>query len=127
MKKLLIVLALTVSSLISYAQDVQVTMLVHRDGGSNVQILVEDYGNKTYITMGEDVTVNVYDYNQKGQLFTYKISIDGQKVGAIYFNLSTDRFTVSLTDGTTWNGNIIYKAQTIFGPFFWWTLFTFRF
>jgi len=113
MQKLLIVLALTVSSLISYAQDVQVTMLVHRDGGSNVQILVEDYGNKTYITMGEDVTVNVYDYNQKGQLFTYKISIDGQKVGAIYFNLETDRFTVSLTDGTTWNGNIIYKAQTI--------------
>jgi hypothetical protein len=113
MKKVLLGLALTVASLISYSQDVQITMLVQRDGGSNVQILVEDYGNKTYITMGGDIVVNVYDYNQKGQLFTYKISTDGQKMGAIYFNLDTDRFTVSLADGTTWNGDIIYKAQTI--------------
>jgi len=113
MKKAILTTALVVLGLISYSQDVQITMLVQRDGGGNVQILVEDYGNKTYITMGEDVTVNVYDFNQKGQLFTYKISIDGQKVGAIYFNLSTDRFTVSLADGTTWNGDILYKAQTI--------------
>ena len=113
MKKVLLVLALTVASLISYSQDVQITMLVQRDGGSNVQILVEDYGNKTYITMGGDVVVNVYDFSQKGQLFTYKISIDGVNVGAMYFNLDTDRFTVALADGVTWNGDIIYKEQTI--------------
>ena len=113
MKRALTTIVLVALGLISYSQDVQITMLVQRDGGSNVQILVEDYGNKTYITMGGDIVVNVYDYNQKGQLFTYKISSSGQKIGAIYFNLDTDRFTVSLDDGVTWNGDIIYKAQTI--------------
>ena len=113
MKRALTTIVLVALGLISYSQDVQITMLVQRDGGSNVQILVEDYGNKTYITMGGDVVVNVYDFSQKGQLFTYKISLSGQKIGAIYFNLDTDRFTVSLDDGVTWNGDIIYKAQTI--------------
>ena len=112
MKSILTGLLLLVG-LIGYSQDVQISMIVQRDGGSNVEILIEDYGNKTYITMGGNIVVNVYDFNQKGQLFTYRISIDGQKAGVMYFNLSTDRFTVSLVDGTTWNGDILYKEQTI--------------
>ena len=65
--------------------------------------------------MGEDkVTVNVYDYNQKGQLFTYKISIDGQKVGAIYFNLETDRFTVSLTEWYNLERQILFTKHKQF-------------
>jgi len=111
--KLLLTIALAVASLISYSQDVQITTLVQIDGGGSIQILVEDYGSETYITIGGAEAVNVYDFSQKGQLLTYKMSAYGQKLGVMYFNLATDRFTISLADGTSRNGNILYKAQTI--------------
>lgn len=113
MKKVALVFALIVASLISYSQDVRIEMLIHRDNGGNVSVILEDYGNTSYITMLGSITVRVASYSQKGMLFTYRISYQGQAMGTMYFNLDSYRFTVVLLDGVTWNGDIIHKEQTI--------------
>ena len=113
MKKLLLSFLLLVVSLVSYSQDVRVELLVHRDNAGYIQILIEDYGNSTYITMDKDVVLKVYSFSMKDNLFTYKISTDGVKIGSIYINLNTNRFTISLIDGTKWNADIVHKEQTI--------------
>jgi hypothetical protein len=113
MKKLITVIALIVLSITSYSQDARIEMLVHRDNGGNVAVILEDYGNTSYITMGGSIIVKVTSYSQKGMLFTYKFSYDGQSMGTMYFDLDSDRFTVALLDGVTWNGDILHKEQTI--------------
>ena len=113
MKKIILSFLLLVVSLISYSQDVRVELLVHRDNAGYIQVLIEDYGNSTYVTMDKDVVLKVYSYSMKDNLFTYKISTDGVKIGSIYINLNTNRFTISLIDGTRWNADIVHKEQTI--------------
>ena len=113
MKKIILSLLLLVVGLVSYSQDVRVELLVHRDNAGYIQILIEDYGNSTYITMDKDVVLKVYSFSMKDNLFTYKISTDGVKIGSIYINLNTNRFTISLIDGTKWNADIVHKEQTI--------------
>jgi len=113
MKKIILSSLLLVASLIAYSQDVRVELLVHRDNAGYIQVLIEDYGNSTYVTMDKDVVLKVYSYSMKDNLFTYKISTDGVKIGSIYINLNTNRFTISLIDGTRWNADIVHKEQTI--------------
>lgn len=113
MKKIILSFLLLVVSLIGYSQDVRIELLVHRDNAGYIKILLEDYGNSTYITMDEDVFLKVYSFSMKDNLFTYKISTDGVKIGSIYINLNNNRFSVSLIDGTRWNADIVHKEQTI--------------
>ena len=112
MKKLLIVLALLVSSLISYPQDARIELLVHRDGGKNVLLAIEKYGESAFIKIN-DITTSVYGYNEDNGLATFKISSDGEKVGIIYIDFNSNRFTILLADGSGWNGDVVNKEQTI--------------
>ena len=115
MKKLITVISLIVISFTAYSQDTAIEILTKRDGGSRILITIEDYGNSTYVSMssgGDEVTTTVTSWEDEGNLFTYYLSFtDGSAV--LFLNIETLRFTVKMSNGTSYNGDILTMNQTI--------------
>jgi hypothetical protein len=115
MRNLVTTIVLVALGFVSYSQDTEISLLVQRDGGSKIKMSLLDYGTTSYFTMssGEETEVLIAkDAKLIGSLFSCKISKEGDKLGSVYLDLKKYRFTMSLVNGASYNGDIL-SLETI--------------
>jgi hypothetical protein len=113
MKKLTILISIIFAVVTGYSQKMQegtLTILVKRDNGGRMSMTIQDIGNNSYLTMADtesEISVRIYSNESTNTMLILKMSSKGEHLGVLYLNPIENRFTVSLSNGESYNGDIL--------------------
>jgi len=109
MKRLLLTTAIVFIGILAQAQDYTFTLKIQADGGSSMYVIIEDVGNRSYLTIS-DVSLEITNYKETPVGIHYFCNTsDG--VFSIDFDLVNSKYLAYTNNEIFQKGKILFTKD----------------